>query len=481
MNYQKELLPIPDLSGQSVGDDRFKLLELIGFGASGTVYRALDTQSDPCDPVYYAIKCLLNTELSQDGLVWQKREIACHWLASRSSSPHICKLHQIIEEGLYMYFVLDYCPGGDLFTAIKLRKYEGNVPLIKKVFIELLDGVHACHSVGVYHRDLKPENILCVEPGSGIRIADFGLSTTKLISREFNVGSWDYLSPGMSTFTWGHYLIFYFSECNFESGSPHYSSLHSDIWSLGVILVNMVSGRSPWGPATPSDQNFRKYINNPNFLLEVLPISKSFNEILKRIFHLRESARISLLRLREEIINLDTFYPSEVIASKDAREPARKYTTYPPHQAMAACAKASYWSSDSSADSGAPQRPQWDYRSSAPAVQWPGDIAGIERTSSHLRIYDGDRSLSLAPLSLCSTCSVSESEESITPENCPHEPMIHPSDLFGQKGLMFYSLPPPPYIHPSYLCDICLRLLSPSSVISSCVDTGGKMQAVSTI
>lgn len=207
MNYQKEALPIPDLSGQSVGDGRFKLVELIGFGASGTVYRALDTQSDPLDPVYYAIKCLLNTELSQDSLVWQQREIACHWLVSRSSSPHICKLHQIIEEGLYMYFVLDYCPGGDLFTAIKLRTYEGNVSLIKKVFIELLDGVHACHSAGVYHRDLKPENILCVEPGLGIRVADFGLSTTKLVSREFNVGSWDYLSPGMSSFAWGHYLI----------------------------------------------------------------------------------------------------------------------------------------------------------------------------------------------------------------------------------------------------------------------------------
>ncbi|KAG2356012.1 kinase-like domain-containing protein [Suillus spraguei] len=261
MNYQREALPIPDLSGQSVGDDRFKLVELIGFGASGTVYRALDTHSDPCDPVNYAIKCLPNTELSQDSLVWQKREITCHWLASRSSSPHVCKLHQIIQEGLYMYLVLDYCPGGDLLRL-------SNVPLIKKVFIELLDGVQACHSAGVYHRDLKPENILCVEPGLGIRIADFGLSTTKLISQEFNVGSWEYLSP----------------ECNFETGSPHYSPLYSDIWSLGVILVNMVSGRSPWGPATPSNQDFWRYINNPDFLLEVLPISRSFNEILKQIF-----------------------------------------------------------------------------------------------------------------------------------------------------------------------------------------------------
>lgn len=96
-----------------------------------------------------------------------------------------------------MYFVLDYCPGGDLFTAIKLRTYEGNVSLIKQVFIELLDDAHVCHSTGVYHRDLKPENILCADPGFGIRVADFGPSTTKLISRKFDVGSWECLESQM--------------------------------------------------------------------------------------------------------------------------------------------------------------------------------------------------------------------------------------------------------------------------------------------
>ncbi|KAG2131740.1 kinase-like domain-containing protein [Suillus clintonianus] len=198
MNYQQEALPIPNLSGQWVGHGRFKLVELIGYGSSGTVYLALDTQSDPWNPVYYAIKCLRNKELCREGLMWQKREIACHYVVSRSSSPNICKLHHIIEEGLYMYCVFDYCPGGDLFTAIRLRTYEGNVPLIKKAFIELLDGIFVCHTAGVYHRVLNPENILCVESGSGIRIADFGLATTNLVNMEFNVGSRDYMSSGMS-------------------------------------------------------------------------------------------------------------------------------------------------------------------------------------------------------------------------------------------------------------------------------------------
>lgn len=225
----------------------------------------------------------------------------------------------------------------------------------------------------------------------------------------------------------------------------------------------MVSGRSPWGPATPSDRNFRKYINNPDFLLEVLPISRSFNEILKQIFHLRESARISLSRLKEEIINLDTFYPSEADlcnASENTQEPAHKHITYPSHQAMAnyACAEVSDWSSDSSADNG-PSKSQRDYRSSAAAVQQPGDIAQVGRTSSHLRIYDDGRSVSRAPLSRCSTCSFSECSGPITPETRPYEPMIDSHDLFDQKGIMFYSLPPPSYIHPEYLYDVRLILL----------------------
>ncbi|KAG2137035.1 serine/threonine protein kinase, negative regulator of sexual conjugation and meiosis [Suillus clintonianus] len=470
MNCQQEVLPIPDLSGRWVGHGRFKLVELIGYGSSGIVYLAHDTQSDPWNPVYYAIKCLLNKELDRESLMWQKREIACHSLVSRSSSPNICKLHQIFEEGLYMYCVLDYCPGGDLFTAIRLRTYEGNVPLIKKAFIELIDGVFACHTAGVYHRDLKPENILCVESGLGIRIADFGLATTKLVNREFNVGSWDYMSP----------------ECNYAMGSPHYSSLHSDIWSLGVILVNMVLGRSPWGPAILSDPNFRRYAENPNYLFDVLPISRSFNEILKQIFHLRESARISLPKLREEILRLDTFYPSEAELCNDLaneREAIHNHARRVAPLTNRIFHMPGYQVDDwSFGFNGAPQ-PQWAYRSSAPAIKQPSDTAGIEGTSSHLRVYDDGRPWSRARLSRCSS---SENEGPVTPETRPYEPMIDPSDMPGQKGAVHHSLPPPSYNHPSCLCGvrICLPSLSPkigtNFFVSKIMDTGGIVQVAST-
>ncbi|KAG1721689.1 serine/threonine protein kinase, negative regulator of sexual conjugation and meiosis [Suillus paluster] len=411
MDSHREGLPIPNLSGQSVGDSRFKLVELIGFGASGTVYRALDTQSDPCDPVYYAIKCLPNTNISRDCLVWHRREIVSHSLVSReTSSPYICRLHETIAEGPYIYLVLDYCPGGDLFTAIRMRKYEGDVTLIKRVFLELLDGVHACHKIGVYHRDLKPENILCVESGSGIRIADFGLSTTDDRSREFNVGSWEYISP----------------ECNSEARSSDYSPIYSDLWSLGVILVNMVTGRSPWGTAEPSDPDFWRYLDNADFLLEVLPISRSFNKILKRIFDINPYSRMSALELRDEIIQLESFYPSyaERCATTDnTREAARGYarrfallTNMTFHQVEVVDSAPP----DSYSDNGAP-RPQ---QASAPAVLRPSNFARV----------DDNRPWSRASLlSTCSTCSFlpEESEELATPETRPYEPSTGWSE--GQK------------------------------------------------
>ncbi|KAG0693287.1 serine/threonine protein kinase, negative regulator of sexual conjugation and meiosis [Suillus ampliporus] len=440
MNYHNEGLPIPDLSGQSVGDGRFKLVELIGFGASGNVYHALDTQSDPCNPVYYAIKCLPNANISRDCLMWQRREITCHSLVSReTSSPYICNLHETIAEGPYIYLVLDYCPGGDLFTAIKLRTYEGNV------FIELLDGVCACHEIGLYHRDLKPENILCVESGSSVRIADFGLSTTADRSSEFNVGSWDYMSP----------------ECNSEAMKSHYSPLYSDIWSLGVILVNMVTGRTPWGTAAPSDPDFRRYLGNVDFLLEVLPISKSFNKILKLIFQVKPSTRMSIPELRDEIVKLDSFYPSEAElcdVSEKAREDARDYarriaplTNMNFHQVVEDTMLVDSASPDSYSDNGAPKH-QRAYRSSAPAVLQPSDSARVE---------DG-RSLSWDSLPSCSTRSFSsgpESEGPVSPENWPEG---FDQSMFACINAKAYTLYGRPYTR-RCVCKICQSLSHPKS------------------
>ena len=94
---------------------------------------------------------------------------------------------------------MDFCPDGDLFSQIlHQRRYLGHDGLIKHVFLQLLDAVGYCHSLGIYHRDLKPDNVLCFNGGLRLALTDFGLATTDRMSDEFRSGSVYHMSPGTS-------------------------------------------------------------------------------------------------------------------------------------------------------------------------------------------------------------------------------------------------------------------------------------------
>ncbi|OBZ78091.1 Negative regulator of sexual conjugation and meiosis, partial [Grifola frondosa] len=289
----------PERSPQTIDDGRLQLVELLGEGAYGVVYRAIDkksasSSSNP-NPKEYAVKVLVKAEPLTRQWRYQKREVATHTRVSEH--PNIVTMHQVLEDDWFVYIVLDYCPGGDLYDAICERfTYCRNDELVKKVFVQLLDAVGFCHGKGIFHRDLKPDNIFVNEDGTELRLGDFGLATNTRMTERFGCGSSYYMSP----------------ECiGDEYNYRMYSTQASDVWALGVILTNMIAGRNPWNYATTSDKCFLRYVADPDHLREMLPISEAASQILQSIFTLDPRIRITIPALRERILNIETFFMSE--------------------------------------------------------------------------------------------------------------------------------------------------------------------------
>ncbi|KAK4048528.1 Serine/threonine protein kinase [Microbotryomycetes sp. JL201] len=314
------------IDNSSVGRaSKLEFISILGLGAYGVVYLARDIAARPSafpssrahphlgNLPLYAVKCLNKVGLDSRQRSFQRREILLHGMASEHDN--VVTLHNVIEEDTCIYVVLQFCDEGDLFGMITERqRYLGDDELIRNVFLQIVDAVEFCHQRNIYHRDLKPENVLCLDDGRRVVLADFGLATSERTSSDFGCGSTFYMSP----------------ECQgglFQRLTT-YSTPHNDIWSLGVILVNLTCGRNPWKQACPSDETFCAYLGNPDFLRSILPISEHTNRILKRIFALNPAMRISLKELRREVLSVKTFVMTEdelKHATRATKEAARAF------------------------------------------------------------------------------------------------------------------------------------------------------------
>ncbi|OJT01741.1 Negative regulator of sexual conjugation and meiosis [Trametes pubescens] len=284
---------IPDLVGHSIDKGRLKLVGTIGSGSNGVIFLAEDTTSGSgSPPTQYAVKCVVRAERNSRRYTLQRQEIHFHQILS--SHPNVVTLHRVIEDKFYVFLVLDYCPGGDLFTFLSSsRAYRGDDAFIKRLFLQILDALEACHNAGIYHRDLKPENILISEDAQHIYLTDFGLATANAYSKTYGAGSSLYMSP----------------ECiGFDPARLPYNARENDIWALGVILTSMISGHNPWNNACPADACYRAYARNNRFLIEMLPLSPESNILLQHIFRCEAARRASLEEVRAAVNAFDTFF-----------------------------------------------------------------------------------------------------------------------------------------------------------------------------
>jgi serine/threonine protein kinase len=238
--------------------------------------------------------------------------------------PNIVNLIGSFESEAHIYLVLEFCPRGDLYEAIR----NGHGPLetehVRRFMLELVDAVAFIHSRGIYHRDIKPENIFLSQSGA-MKLGDFGLASTEKWSLESAVGSDRYMSPEQ-----------------YDSAGAGYSPAQADIWAVGICLLNILFSRNPFTMPSEADPLFLDFSRDKQSLFDVFPsMSQDTYEVIVECMNLDPKkrslvgARAALLRVvsfTTEDEALDEFSSAERRYIPTAnREPLRTPSIQSPH------------------------------------------------------------------------------------------------------------------------------------------------------
>jgi TolB-like protein/tetratricopeptide (TPR) repeat protein/predicted Ser/Thr protein kinase len=206
---------------------RFEVQEEIGSGGMGTVYRVLDRKINE----EMALKVLRPGIVPESKAVERfKNELR---LARRVSHKNVCRLYDLHEETGTLFITMEYVRGEDLATLIRR---QGRLSAGRAVALasQIAEGLAQAHKLGVIHRDLKPRNIM-IDPQDNVRIMDFGIAReaagADLTTPGMLIGTPDYMSP--------------------EQASGEATDPRTDIYALGAILFEMVTGRPPFEGDSP--------------------------------------------------------------------------------------------------------------------------------------------------------------------------------------------------------------------------------------
>ena len=209
---------------------RYRLLESIGVGGMGAVYRAEDPQLSRVVAVKFP---RLDTPSQEHGRAVQRflREARA---AARVRHPHICPIYDVGEEGGWPYVVMALVEGPSLAQRLSHGRYD-DLQAAAALAGQVAEALAAVHSCGIVHRDLKPANILLDADGRAM-LTDFGLAypsddAEHLTAAGVVVGTPAYMAPEQA------------------SGESSRVGPAADLYSLGVVLYQMVAGRLPYeGP-----------------------------------------------------------------------------------------------------------------------------------------------------------------------------------------------------------------------------------------
>lgn len=201
---------------------RYRIIRPLGEGGMANVYLAHDLVLDRDVSVK-----LLRLDLRDDPNT-QRRFHREALAATQLNDPHIVGVYDVGEDHGMQYMVMQYVKGMDLKAYIK-QHYPLPLPQVVNIMEQVLAAVEAAHAQGIIHRDLKPQNIL-IDDQQNIKITDFGIATASsgnsLTQTNTLLGSVHYLSP--------------------EQARGSIATKRSDIYSLGIILYELLVGKVPF-------------------------------------------------------------------------------------------------------------------------------------------------------------------------------------------------------------------------------------------
>ncbi|XP_050218026.1 CBL-interacting serine/threonine-protein kinase 10 [Mercurialis annua] len=257
----------------SVLTQKYEIGRLLGQGTFAKVYYARSILTNQS----VAVKVIDKEKISRVGLVEQiKREISVMRIVRHLN---IVQLYEVLATKSKIYFVMEYCKGGELFNKVAKGKLKEDVA--RKYFQQLINAVDFCHSRGVYHRDIKPENLL-LDESENLKISDFGLSALAESKRQDGLlhttcGTPAYVAPEVIN-------------------RKGYDGSKADIWSCGVVLYVLLTGYLPFHDSNLMEM-YRKIgkaeFKCPNWF------PQDVRRLLSKILDPNPNTRISIAKIKE--------------------------------------------------------------------------------------------------------------------------------------------------------------------------------------